>query len=224
MDQISGIKFVAGHEYVQSASRGMASVQNNNDDEFGGAFKAFEIKEKLIQLGIKKPNMHYFKEVILLIGYNTGVHTAVNILKNYLDLRIQNKLKLSMKDFDFNNPKSVKDDLTGEVKDVVSIARSYIMSSFVSPRDSDKDKNIKVKRRKMLPKLWAEAYNKTFPEFLAYKANSYTGKSTKPYSIYGFPGYLNVVAEQNKAIRDEFTKANFDPNLCTDPNFLKMKN
>lgn len=224
MDQISGIKYVAGYDYLQNSNRELASVHNNISDELGGAFKAYGIKQKLTQLGIKKPNMHFFKEVILLIGYNTGVHTAVNLLKNYLDKRIEKKLKLTLADFDFNNTKTIKDDFTGEEKDVVSVARSYIMSSFVSPKEATNIKLDKAKRRKMLPKLWAEAFTKTFPEYLAYRANSYNGKSMDRYSIYGYPGYLNLVAERNKSIREEFKKSRLNPDLCSDPNFLRVKN
>lgn len=223
MDQISGIKYVAGYDMLPM-NRGLASLNQSAKDELGGTFKLYEIKEKLIKLGIKKPNMHFFKEIIGLIGYNTGVHTAVSILRNYLDLRVEKNLKLSMKDFDFNNPAISKDDVTGEAKDVVAIARSYVMSPFGHAKDSEKIKKEKAKKHKMLPKNWANAYKKTFPEFLAYRANAYDGKSKKKYGIYGYPGYLNLVAERNRTLRDEFEKSNLDPNLCSDPNFLKMKN
>lgn len=223
MDQISGIKYVAGRDYLQTNNRELASVNNNINDVLGGAFKTYNIKDKLIKLGIKNPNMHFFKEVILLIGYNTGVQTAVNLLKNYLDKRIEKNLKLSLTDFDFNNTKTTKDDITGEIKDVVSVARSYIMSSFVSPKEASTVKLDKAKRRKLLPKLWSESYTKTFPEYLAFRANSYNGKSLDRYSIYGYPGYLNLVAERNKSIREEFRKSRLSPDLCSDPYFLKVR-
>ncbi|MEK6629062.1 MAG: hypothetical protein AABY53_10590 [Bdellovibrionota bacterium] len=223
MDQISGIKYVAGHDYLNK-NRNIAAIENNENDEMGGAFKTYAIKEKLVKLGIKNPNMHTFKDIIALVGYNTGVRTAMNIFRNYLDQRIENKLKLTLDDFDFNNTKIKKDPITGEVKDVVSIARSYVMSSFINPNNPESTNLDKAKRRNMLPKLWSAAYTKTFPEYLTYKANSYDGKSSERYNVYGFPGYLNLVAERNKIIRADFESANLDPNLCSDPNFLKMKN
>lgn len=223
MDQLSGVKYIAGVDYLK-VQGSLVEVKNNALDEFAGKFATHQIKKKLEWLGIKNPNLHFFKEITGLVGYNTGVQTALNILNRYLNVRIAKKMPLTLADFDFNNPEIIKDEISGEDRNVVSLARSYVMSSFINSTDEKKIKLIKVKRRKKLPKLWKQSFSLTFPEYLAYNANSYNGKTTKPYEVYGFPGYLNLVTSSNKAIRLEFEKAGFDANQCSDPDFLKMKN
>ena len=108
-------------------------------------------------------------------------------------------------------------------KDSVKDARKILMSTNINPDDDAETKAAKVKRRLILPSYWASAYTKTFPEYLALRMNEYDGKTKKPFKVYGFPGYLNALANKNKMIRDTFQAGGVDPNYCTLENFLKIK-
>ena len=154
-------------------------------------------------------------------GYNTGARTAFNILVKYLEQRAVADLPVRPEDFDFTAVSEVF-DIDGEKRPLVDIARLNVMSSFVSPADKPEVKALKLKRRKLLPELWRNSFKKSFPEFLAYNANSFDG-STADYQVYGFPGYLNALTTRNRELRALLTDADFNPDLCSDPNFLKMK-
>lgn len=221
MDKLSGIKYLAGGDYLLTSEGKHVAVKNDATDEMGGAFKNLQIKNKLEALGIKNINMHFFKEIIGFAGYNMGVQRALKLFNEYLDKRKASNLPLTVDEFDFNNPKMIIDE-SGDERSVVSMARAYVMSSFIGPNDTPELKAIKVKRRKELPKQWALAYTKTFPEFLALKANSYDGKTLKPYDVYGFPGYLNSLANRNKSLRMIFENSKLDPNMCSNPDFFQI--
>lgn len=203
----------------------MALFNRINMDKLSGELgllKTLGIKEKLIKTGISDPDMNFFKEVTGLAGYNMGVQSSVQLLNSYLNKRIAANLPLKAGDFDFNKP-ALSTDLDGEKRSVVDIARSYVMSSFVSPVDSTEIRALKLQRRKELPELWKNSFSRSFPEFLAYNANTYDGQSNDPYLIFGFPGYLNALASRNKNIRAMLENGEMDPNICSDPEFLKMK-
>ena len=126
-----------------------------------------------------------------------------------------------MDDFDFNKVRLVKDIYgDGKEKNVIDIARSFVMSSFISPKDKPAARAIKIKKRKQFPKEWATSHLKSFPEFLALNANSYDGKQVTAYAVYGGPGYVSYVADQNRELRATFNNSGIDPDYCSDPNFL----
>lgn len=174
------------------------------------AFNNNHVSEKLARLGIKNPDAEYFKTMLSLAALNIGVPTTVNIFVDYLDKRIEKKLSLTTDDFDF-----------GYSRDSVNLARDYVMSSFIGPKDTTELKLEKAKKRKEFPRLWASSFTKPFPEHLALRANTYDGTSSS-YSVLGFPGYMNLIAERNASLRMTFEKSDLDPNLCSDPNFLKI--
>jgi hypothetical protein len=127
----------------------------------------------------------------------------------------------SWDDFNFHNiVKAI--DIDGKEKDVVDIATSYVLSSIVQSKDSPELKQIKIKKRKEFPRLWAEAYKESFPVFLTYQANGYNGKSIQSFPIYGYPGYLSIIVNRNNEIRDLLTNSELNPNSCTLPDFLKI--
>lgn len=223
MDGFSGIKFIAGQDFIQRDSQ-LIPVNNDERDEFEGMSKAYKFKESLEELGIKNPNMHIFKEIIALAGYNMGSPTALRLFSKYLSKRKAAKKTLTYDDFDFNKIRLAKDVYgDGKEKSAIDIARSFIMSSFISKKDKQATVNIKLRKRKQLPKEWAASHLKSFPEFLTYNANSYDGKQITRYAIYGAPGYLSYVAEKNRKIRVLFNSAGLDPNFCSDPDFLTFK-
>lgn len=219
-ERIAGIKYVAGRDYINT-QQGLVPVQNNEQDEFAGFFEKYDIKNKLSQLGLAKINLTYFKDLIVLLGYNTGAETAFKLLNEYLDKRIENNLTLSWKDFDFYNPNKLI-DLDNKEKDEVEVARSYVMSSIINANDSPELKQIKLQKRIEFPKQWLLAYTRSFPVYLALRANSYSGNSTNTYAIYGYPGYLNVLVDRNINIETLFKSSDIPPSSCINPDFLKV--
>lgn len=186
-----------------------------------GLFKTEALREKLIAAGLESPDMDFFIEVVSQAGYNTGVKTAFNILESYLEKRIAAKMPVSPQDFDFGANAQVT-DLDGEKRSIIDVARLNVMSAFVSPADKADAKVLKLKRRKSLPDLWKNSYSKTFPEYLAYNANSFDGTAAE-YQVFGFPGYLSAISARNKEIRTLLENAEVNPNVCTDPDFLRIK-
>ena len=219
MDKISGVKFIAGEDFLTDQGR-LVPVHNNDQDEFTGLFKQYNIKEKLERAGFKNANLHFFKDLLTMLGYNTGVENAVKLLAEYLDQRLENNLLPTWNDFDFHS--NLKEtDLDGKTKNVIDVAGSYVMSSIVLPKDSAEVKQMKLRKRKEFPKLWAEAFRSSFPVFLAYHANGYTGKDLEAFPIYGYPGYINKIVDRQDHIRELFNSSSLNPNSCTDPNFLR---
>jgi hypothetical protein len=223
MDRFSGIKYNAGQDLIDRNGQ-YTPVTNTEKDEFEGIAKANKYKESLEELGIKNPNMHFFKEMLTLAGYNMGSPTAIRLFSKYLELRKAAKKPLTDDDFDFNRER-LKDDVDGDQKkrSAIDIAKSYIMSSFIGKKDSAAVRRIKLNKRKQLPKVWATAYLKSFPEFLTLRANSYDGKQITRYQIYGAPGYVSYIAEKNRNMRELSTNSGIDPNFCSDPNFLSLR-
>ncbi len=245
MDRISGISYLAGTDYL-AKDGDWIPVKHNSTDEFGGVFKKYQLKEKLEKLGIRNANLHFFKDALTFAGYNMGTPTSIRLFDEYLSKRLGLKkggqksnlgspyqfdenedypkaIKTSLKDFDFHNT-AVGRDVDGKEKSVVTIARMQVASFAIGKNDKPEVKLQKVKRRKELPRQWAMAHLKTFPEYLAYRANSYDGTSKGRYTMHGTPGYLNLVAEKNKSMRNLFNGAGTSPDYCSNPNFLKIKN
>ncbi len=224
MDRFSGIKYRAGQDFFDRNGQ-LIPVRNSENDEFDGVFKANGYKESLEELGIKNPNMHFFKEMLTMAGYNMGSPTAIRLFSKYLELRKANKKPLTEDDFDFNKVR-LKEDVDGDKKkkSAIDIAKSYVMSSFIGKKDSAAVRQMKLNKRKQLPRVWAAAYLKSFPEFITLRANSYDGKQITRYDIYGAPGYVSYIAEKNRNMRELSTSSGIDPNFCSDPNFLSLKN
>jgi hypothetical protein len=165
--------------------------------------------------------MNEFVEIISMLGYNSGALTAVKILSTYLDKRIEFNLPLTTEDFNFSVNNKVT-DIDGKEKNDIEVARLYVLSSFIGARDSTEEKKTKLARRKEFPKLWALAYEKSFPLFATYRANGYEGNSVDPFPIYGFPGYLSVISQRNEDIRELFVNSDLNPDICTPQKFLKV--
>lgn len=216
---VSGISYRAGEEMLAGEDNQMTAVKGTSEDLMNGKMKEFDILKKLTQLGMKNVNLHDYKTMLVLVGYNSGIGTATNTLVNYLDQRIEansksksSKYNLTAAHFDFYS-----------TKDLVRDARRIVMSSHINSDDDAETKAAKIQRRKILPSYWASAYTRTFPEYLALRMNKYDGKTKRPFTVYGFPGYLNALANKNKLIRETFQTGGVDPNYCTLENFLKIK-
>ncbi len=223
MDHFAGVKYIAGQDFIAHGAQ-LVPVGYDAQDEFEGSAKANQYKESLEQLGIKNPNMHFFKEVLTIAGYNMGSPTALRLFSKYLEKRKLARKSVTLDDFTFNKVRTAKDVFgDGQEKNAIDIARSFVMSSFISRKDKPAAKAIKLKKRKQLPKEWAASYLRSFPEFLTLNANSYDGKQISRYSVYGAPGYVSYVADQNRELRDAFNGSGIDPNYCSDPEFLVFK-
>lgn len=219
VDALSGIKYIAGKDYLPAGETAVP-VQNNSQDQFAGLFKTYRIKERLEAVGLRQVNQHAFKDMLGTLGYHVGIETAVKILSQYLDERKKHELNLTAEDFNFQSGAKAL-DVDGQLKDAVEVAASYVLSSVVNSKDSADDKKWKAKRRKEFPLKWAKAYTESFPVYLAFKSNSYDGKSLLPFALFGYPGYLSVLANRQTEIQQQYQNADFDPYTCTDPEFLK---
>ncbi len=215
---VSGISYIAGADMIVDEDRSTV-VTGTEKDELAGKMRDYETRKKLAKLGLKSVNLHQFKMMIVLAGYNSGISAAMNTFDAYLDERIaantkskSTKYNLTLEHFNFES-----------TKDLVKEARGLLMSSFVKPKDDKKTKIEKIKRRKLLPTAWATAYTKTFPEYLTLRMNTYKGGYSAKYQIYGFPGYLNALVSKNKMIRTAFQSGGVDPNYCSSETFLKFK-
>lgn len=218
MKYVSGVTFEAGEEVIADGDKRIPFT-GSNTDQVAGKFKEYDIPNKLAQLGLKDADLFAFQKMLTLVGYNSGIGSAVNVFNAYLDQRLaanaRNKTKkynLSLSDFDFVSTISAVDE-----------ARSYLMSSSISPKDAADKKADKLKKRKQLPAMWGSAYQKTFPEFIALRLNAYKGDSAGRFAIYGFPGYLSALAEKNKMIRDTFKQGGVSPDYCSSDKFLNFK-
>ena len=216
---VAGISYLAGADMMTVDGNNLIPVTGEPNEELGGHLKDYEIRKKLALLGLKKVNLHQFKSMLVLAGYNSGISTATTALKEYLEERIaankklkSNTYNLTFQDFNFES-----------TKDLVKEARNYIKSSFIQTSENRKSKIDKISRRKRLPEVWANAYKKSFPEYMALRMNTYTGGKSSNYRIRGFPGYVTALASKNKMVRDTFESGGINPNYCTSENFLKFK-
>ncbi|MBC7420011.1 MAG: hypothetical protein H7328_04720 [Bdellovibrio sp.] len=251
MDRMSGISFLAGKDYLSKDGEWKLIKNNSSDSFEGVFKKyQFKAKlEKLgiknANLHFYKDVLTFAG---YNMGTPTSIRLFDEYLSKRLGLRkitksekaekvkaeednaspylfneqevLAKPIKTSLKDFDFNNT-AVAYDVDEKEKSVVTIARLQVNSGSISKKDAPVVKAQKVKRRKELPKQWALAHLKTFPEYLAYRANNYDGKSTSHFTMYGTPGYLNLVADKNKSMRDLFNASGSSPDYCSNPNFLK---
>lgn len=190
-----------------------------NRDKVAEQFAVLRLKEKLQQAGIKNPDLEYFEEMIATAGSNTGVATAIRLFESYLDARIEMNRPVSNKDFSFYD-KELMIDLDGLKRTAVEVARAYVLSSYIDPLDTDDQAELKAKRRKDFPRVWLAAAQQSFPVYLTLKANNYTGQTLNAFSLYGYPGYLSLMAERNQQIRDLFSNSDLNPDSCTDGEFL----
>ncbi|OYZ23338.1 MAG: hypothetical protein B7Y39_05395 [Bdellovibrio sp. 28-41-41] len=102
----TGARFYKGYTYLpkSDATKGdelVAMDRKNKDIELSGYFREYKIKARIQALGIEKPNMQALKQMMITLGYNSGMESAFIFLDKYLKARLQRKLKLAETDFDF---------------------------------------------------------------------------------------------------------------------------
>ncbi|MBL7554769.1 MAG: hypothetical protein JNM24_03020 [Bdellovibrionaceae bacterium] len=97
----TGSRFFKGYTYVPKGDDLVALDRSVKDIDFAGYFREYKIKSRLQALGIEKPNMQALRQMMITLGYNSGMESAFIFLDNYLKARTQRKLKLTESDFDF---------------------------------------------------------------------------------------------------------------------------
>lgn len=97
----TGSRFFKGYTYLPKGNDFVAMDRYAKDVDFAGYFQEYKIKERLRALGIAKPNMQALRQMMITLGYNSGMESAFILLDNYLKARTRKKLKLTESDFDF---------------------------------------------------------------------------------------------------------------------------
>ncbi len=96
----AGILYSNGQNYIQDGNQWIPWNENASV-EYGGYLKSHQIGKKLSKAGLKDANMNAIKQMMITLGYNAGMQTAVIFLDNYLKARIAAKLPVKSSDFDF---------------------------------------------------------------------------------------------------------------------------
>lgn len=96
----TGILYANGENFLLHGDEWVPWTENSNV-EYGGYIKSHKIEEKLAKAGLVNPNMNAIKQMLITLGYNSGMQTAVIFLDNYIKARIAAKLPLQPIDFDF---------------------------------------------------------------------------------------------------------------------------
>lgn len=209
---VSGITFRAGQDIVLRNDGQEYVLKGRADEELGGALERQQIREKFERLGYKDVNLHRLKTMIVSLGYNSGVMTALNRLNDYLNERIEHSaiekdLSLNASHFDFENI---------DVRKLRKIVIPQVSKKEDSEEERSQIAKAEVARMKSLPDYYGKAYRLSFPEYLVLRTNS--GPNGKePYQLYGFPGYLSALALKNKILLSQFSGGE-----CTTPGYLSL--
>lgn len=94
----TGIIYSKGENFLLSGSQWIPWNEDGNF-EYGGSIKPIE--KMLVKAGLPNPNINAIKQMMITLGYNAGMNSAVILLKNYLKARTAAKLKVKASDFDF---------------------------------------------------------------------------------------------------------------------------
>lgn len=97
----TGSRFRKGFTYIESSGNSVKIDDKNREQDFEGLFKEYNVKQKLKELGLENPNMQSLKQIMVTLGYNAGLETAVVFLNRYLTSRLKIKAKLTEDDFNF---------------------------------------------------------------------------------------------------------------------------
>lgn len=143
----TGARFYKGYTYLPKgdAAKGdelVAMDHKNKDIELSGYFQEYKIKARIQGLGIEKPNMQALRQMMITLGYNSGMESAFIFLDKYLKAREQRKLKLAESDFDF---------------------QTYFYSNYAKKL---KDPKEEAKRIKDMNVIKSAPYRMPFPIFL----------------------------------------------------------
>lgn len=97
----TGSRYYKGYTYLPKGEEMVPLDRKNKEVDFSGYFQEYKIKARIKALGIESPNMQALRQMMVTLGYNTGMESAFILLDRYLKAREQRKLKLQESDFDF---------------------------------------------------------------------------------------------------------------------------
>lgn len=214
---VAGIHYRQGEDVLIYADGNQRPLKNQAQEELGGAFERMQVREKLDRLGLREANLHRLKNMVVTLGYNSGVQTAMNRLNDYLNLRLEHtqkesQLQLTAKDFDFDQV---------DVAPLRKLALPKNPKKDSTPEEIEEIKKSEILRMAQFKKAYEKAYQLSFPEFLVLRTNAgpKPPEGVNPYELYGFPGYLSALAQKNKIL-----KVNFPGGECTEDEYLKLRN
>lgn len=200
-----------------------AILNKQNYKEMKSRIETDKLEYRIKQLGFHNINIDNLTEALALAAYNAGLNPPYNALVNYVEKRERAGLRLSARDFDFYATATAA-DIDAVEKDVLSIARSFVIAPFTSPATTS-GKALKIKRTKLLQQKIDSSYKLSFPEHLIYHQTNLSeigGTITEEFRVLGSPGYINFLAKKNTQIRELFVANGKGADYCSNPDYLKM--
>ncbi len=97
----TGSRYFKGYTYFPVGTDLVRFDHRDKDVDLLGYFNDYKVKARIKELGIEKPNMQALKQMMITLGYNSGMESAFIFLDHYLKSRKAAKLKLKDIDFDF---------------------------------------------------------------------------------------------------------------------------
>lgn len=202
-----------------------AILNRINLDETKRRFEENNIEERIKKLGLTNIDIAALQEIIASTSYNTGGQTAFGFIKSYVEGREAAGLKLKASDFDFSMQKTAQ-DIDGEEKDVLKIARLNVRSALITSKDTPKDIQTKKLRVRALPSKINNSYKLSFPEHMIYRQNNFkklnASTITKSFRLYGAPGYAGFLNSKSQEVRNYFENGLGKSNTCYDPHYMKV--
>lgn len=172
-----------------------------NERATAARIRSTMMQEKIEELGLKNPNMDYFKDAIVTLSFNAGRGSAFSLVETYLKSKIMNQKKLTARDLDFiNNP----------IDDIRTLRRE--------PKDETEAQ--RAQRHARLNSATEKAHNLTLPAFLRLMHGIQSDFEVDPTKkrINGAPGYLTFVGERQKKYDKELGEG-----VCTQSSFLQYQ-
>lgn len=200
-----------------------AILNKINYKEMKTRIEAAKIESRIKQLGFQNINIDNLTEALALAAYNAGLNPPYNALVSFVEGREKAGLRMSARDFDFYTTANAT-DIDGTEKDVLSIARSFVLAPFVTPKTLA-GKELKKKRTKLLQQKIDSSYRLTFAEHLIYHQTNLSeigGTINEEFRVLGSPGYINFLAKKNTKIRELFVSNGKGADFCSNPDYLKM--
>lgn len=97
----TGSRYFKGYTYLPKGDDFIRFDHTNPDVDLKGYFEEYKVKQRMIELGIVRPNMQAMRQIMITLGYNSGMASAFILLDRFLQARKSRKVKLKESDFDF---------------------------------------------------------------------------------------------------------------------------
>lgn len=185
--------------------------------------QASNLEARIKQLGFQNVNMTNLTEALAMAAYNAGLNPPFNALLTYVEKREKDRIATSARDFDFYATNKAT-DIDGVSKDVLAIARSFVLAPFTSPK-TEAGKDLKIQRTKLLQQKIDNSYKLSFPEHMIYHQTNLDeigGTINDEFRVLGTPGYINYLVKKSEEVRKIFNDNGKGDHYCTNPDYLKM--